>query len=168
MVAAATPAALLTAMREGWGSGSASSRARNGREGGRRGSAGRLLMLVFAASKRRPKDGGRAPLEIWALAVVFTALGAAVRLPETLAPRTACLAPSAREVVTEAMVTWGRECDSGRGATRRLLPNASLSLAIFSHLQEICASSAIARRPSLATRFHRTRRFLKPTSHRDE
>jgi len=76
-------------------------------------------MLVFAASKRRPKDGGRAPLEIWALAVVFTALGAAVRLPETLAPRTACLAPSAREVVTEAMVTWGRECDSGRGATRR-------------------------------------------------
>ena len=34
-------------------------------------------MLVFAASKRRAKDGGRVPLEIWALAVTFTALGAA-------------------------------------------------------------------------------------------
>ena len=152
MVAAATPAALLTAMREGWGSGSASSRARDGREGGRRGSAGRLLMLVFAASKRRPKDGGRAPLEIWALAVVFTALGAAVRLPATLAPRTACLAPSAREVVTEAMVTWGRECDSGRGATRRrAFANRQLViLAIFSHLQEICASSAIEESQTVA------------------
>jgi hypothetical protein len=58
-------------------------------------------------------------------------LGAAVRLPETLAPRTACLAPSAREVVTEAMVTWGRECDSGRGATRRLLPKRQLVIGDF-------------------------------------
>ena len=77
-----------------------------------------MLKLVFAASKRRAKkDGGRVPLEIWALAVTFTALGAAVRLPASLAPRTACLAPSAREVVTEAMETWGRECDCVRGAT---------------------------------------------------
>ena len=83
-------------------------------------------MLVFAASKRRPKDGGRAPLEIWALAVVFTALGAAMRLPATLTPRTVCLAPRAREVVTEAMGMWGRECDCGRSDAETGLDSLSL------------------------------------------
>ena len=86
-------------------------------------------------------------MEIWALAVTFTALGAAVRLPASLAPRTACLAPSAREVVTEAMETWGRECDCVRGATETAnLRNRQLvTKAIFSHLQEICASSRLLR-----------------------
>lgn len=147
MEAAATAAALSTATREGWGSGSASSRVRDGRKEEHAGSAGRMLMLVFAASKRRAKDGGRVPLEIWALAVTFTALGAAVRLPASLAPRTACLAPSAREVVTEAMETWGRECDCDRGTTETAnLRNRKLvTKAIFSHLQEICASSRLLR-----------------------
>ena len=76
-----------------------------GERGSDAGSAGSELMLVFAAPKRRPKDSGPAPLEIWALAVTFTALGAVVRLPATLPPRTACLAPRARGVVTEAMGT---------------------------------------------------------------
>lgn len=147
MEAAATAAALSTATREGWGSGSASSRVRDGRKEEHAGSVGRMLMLVFAASKRRAKDGGRVPLEIWALAVTFTALGAAVRLPASLAPRTACLAPSAREVVTEAMETWGRECDCDRGTTETAnLRNRQLvTKAIFSHLQEICASSRLLR-----------------------
>ena len=143
MEAAATAAALSTATREGWGSGSASSRVRDGRKEEHAGSVGRMLMLVFAASKRRAKDGGRVPLEIWALAVTFTALGAAVRLPASLAPRTACLAPSAREVVTEAMETWGRECDCDRGATETAtFATASLSRRRFSAIYRKSAHRA--------------------------
>ena len=138
-------------------------------------------MLVFAASKRRAKDGGRVPLEIWALAVTFTALGAAVRLPASLAPRTACLAPSAREVVTEAMETWGRECDCDRGATETdgepSQPPAchvgdfqpfTRNLRFFFLSSRLRSHGPWKRLFPLVTRFHRTRRFLKPTSHRDE